>query len=134
MKRLRAAGATVLGLSLALASPAASEPRAPAIIVVPSGRPVIPAYPYAYPYAQTLGCWSDVRLFNTLRNGNFPYCRENLRYRPGALECFQVTEQVCSVILPGATLPIETTSEQNRQVIPCPDGPEPPVCRRLDLQ
>ena len=109
-----------------------AESRAPTIVVVPGNQPVYPAFPYAYP--QTLGCWSDVRIFRTLRNGNFPYCRQNLRYRPGALECFQITEQICQVIPAGATLPIQTTSPVNKQIIPCPDGPEPPVCRRLDIE
>jgi hypothetical protein len=134
MRSVWAAGAFVLGIALARPEAAVADPRSPTIIVVPGARPALPAYPYAYPYAQTLGCWSDVRLFNTLRNGNFPYCRQNLRYRPGALECFQITEQVCEVIPVGATLPIQTTSPVNKQVIPCPDGPEPPVCRRLDIQ
>ena len=130
MTRSWAACSAVLASALALARPATADPNAPTIIVVPSGRPALPAYPYA----QALGCWSDVRLFNTLRNGNFPYCRQNLRYRSGALECFQITEQVCEVIPAGATLPIQTTSPLNKQVIPCPDGPEPPVCRRLDVE
>jgi hypothetical protein len=134
MRCVLAVVAAILGLALAQPEVARADPRSPSIIVVPGARPAIPAYPYGYPYAQTLGCWSDVRLFNTLRNGNFPYCRQNLRYRPGALECFQITEQVCEVIPVGATLPILTTSPVTKQVIPCPDGPEPPVCRRLSIQ
>jgi hypothetical protein len=139
MGRRRFAGTVrsiVHAVALVLAGSAGAEaPRAPAIIVVPGGgRPVVPAYPYVYPYAQTLGCWTDVKLFNTLRDGNFPYCRQKMRYRPGALECVQVTEQVCEVVPAGATLPIQTTSPVNKQVIPCPDGPEPPVCRRLAIE
>jgi hypothetical protein len=132
MRRVSIVGAALL--VAALARLAAAEPKPPVIIVVPGERPSVPSYPSVYPYAQTLGCWSDVRLFNTLRNGNFPYCRQNLRYRPGALECFQITEQICEVIPAGATLPIQTTSPLSKQVIPCPDGPEPPVCRRLDIE
>jgi len=109
---------------------AAAQPRSPTIFVIPGGGQPLPALPYAQP----LSCWSDVRLFNTLRNGNFPYCRQNLRYRPGALECFQIVEQICDVIPAGATLPVRTTSTVNKQVIVCPDGPEPPVCRRLDVE
>jgi hypothetical protein len=38
-------------------------------------------------------------------------------------------------VLPaGASLPIQTTSPLNKQVIACPDGPQPPVCRRLDVE
>jgi hypothetical protein len=132
MRGVRVVGAVILGFALALPEAAVADPRSPTIVVVPGARPAYPAY--SYPYAQPLSCWSDVRLFQTLRNGNFPYCRQNLRYRPGALECFQITEQVCSVVLPGAFLPIETTSQLTKQVMPCPDGPEPPVCRRLDVQ
>jgi len=130
MNGLRVGGAVVVGLLL-LPGAARAEPRAPSILIVPGPQPAYPAFPY--PYGQTLSCWSDVRLFSTLRNGNFPYCRQNLRYRPGALECFQITEQVCQVLPVGATLPIQTTSPLSKQVIPCPDGPEPPVCRRLDI-
>jgi len=111
-------------LATGMATDAAAD-RGPAIIVVPRG-PV-------YPYAQTLSCWSDVRLFETLRDGYFPYCREKLRYRPGALECFQLLDQVCTVLMPGSLQPVETRSMLNRQVIPCPEGPQPPVCRRLDV-
>ena len=125
------AGTIALGIVL-LGQPllAAAQSRAPQIIVVPGGQQVLPALPYAQP----LSCWSDVRLFRTLRNGNFPYCRQNLRYRPGALECFQITEQVCDVIPAGSALPVRTTSVVNKQVIVCPDGPQPPVCRRLDVE
>jgi hypothetical protein len=128
-----AATSGLVALGILLLGPvlvARAEPRSPSIIIVPGGQPVLPALPYA----QTLSCWSDVRLFRTLRNGNFPYCRQNLRYRPGALECFQITEQICDVIPPGGTLPVRTTSMVNKQVIFCPDGPQPPVCRRLDVE
>jgi hypothetical protein len=126
MQGLRAVGAGVLAMALVVTGPVAADQRGPAIIVVPDAKP-------GPSYAQPLSCWSDVRLFSTLRDGNFPYCRQKLRYRPGALECFQVTQQVCQVILPGSYVPVETTSQVDRQVIPCPDGPEPPVCRRLDV-
>jgi hypothetical protein len=127
------AGAVVLGMGLLLPPGAArAEPPPPSIVIVPGSQPPYPAF--SYPYAQPLWCWSAVRVFRTLRNGNFPYCRQNLRYRPGALECFQVTEQVCEVLPAGAALPIQTTSPLNKQVIACPDGPPPPVCRRLDIE
>ena len=122
--------AITTALLLGGANPAAAQSRSPTIIVVPDGRQPLPVLPFAQP----LSCWSDIRLFNTLRNGNFPYCRQNLRYRPGALECFQIAEQVCEVIPAGGTLPVRTTSTLSKQVIVCPDGPAPPVCRRLDLE
>lgn len=134
MDRRSIAGALAAATILCGAVGARAESRAPTIIVVPGGTPPPAVYPNVYPYPQTLGCWTDVRIFNTLRSGNVPYCRQNLRYRPGALECVQITEQVCQVIPAGATLPIQTTSPVNKQIIPCPDGPEPPVCRRLDIE
>ena len=124
----------MLAIAAALLSqPAAlsAQSRAPNIIVVPGNTQVLPVLPA--PYAQPISCWQDIRLFRTLRNGNFPYCRQNLRYRPGALECFQIAEQVCDVIPAGSAIPIQTTSVLRKQVIVCPDGPEPPVCRRLDV-
>ena len=102
---------------------ALAQPHAPSIVVVPGPGQALPVLPYAQP----LSCWQDVRLFRTLRNGNFPYCRQNLRYRPGALECFQIMEQICSVIPAGGAMPVQTTSTLSKQVIVCPDGPEPPV-------
>lgn len=124
------AGTIAAALLLGQPTMAPADSRAPTIIVVPGGGQALPALPFAQP----LSCWSDIRLFHTLRNGNFPYCRQNLRYRPGALECFQIAEQVCEVIPAGGTLPVRTTSTLSKQVIVCPDGPPPPVCRRLDLE
>jgi hypothetical protein len=116
---------------LVVAGTASAAPPRPAIIVIPGGPHA--SHP-VYPYAQTLYCWSDVRLHHTLRHGNFPYCREKLRYRPGAYECVQMTDQVCSVLVPGSVQPVETRSQLDRHVFPCPDGPQPPVCRRLDVR
>ena len=77
-------------------------------------------------------CWIDTRIFYTLRLGPVPFCRRHLRYRPGALECYQFLDQVCLTVDPvvgwvSSRNPIDTS------VFPCPDGPEPPVCRTLDL-
>jgi hypothetical protein len=85
-------------------------------------------------FAPALACWDDVRLFPSLSSGNFDYCRSHLRYVPGALECFQVVDRVCLVWVPGSTDWTEARSTRARVSLPCPDGPEPPVCRRLDLQ
>jgi len=89
--------------------------------------------PYPVP-VPALECRDDVRLFSTLANGNFEYCRAHLRYVPGALDCYQVLDRVCLVLLPGSSDWTETRSTREHVPIPCPEGPEPPVCRRLDLQ
>jgi hypothetical protein len=82
----------------------------------------------------TLGCWEAVRLFSTLGAGNFGYCRGHLRYSPGALDCFQIVDRVCLVYLPGSVDWTEVRNPRAHIPIVCPRGPEPPVCRRLDLQ
>lgn len=79
-------------------------------------------------------CWEDVRLFYTLRHGYFPYCRDRMRYRPGRLECAQVTDRVCTIVDPVSLQLVEGRTTLRRRVIPCPDGPEPPLCRKLDFQ
>ena len=84
--------------------------------------------------AVTLDCWDDVRLFTSLGGGNFDYCRSRLRYVPGRLECYRLVDRVCLVYLPGSADLTEARSTRVRVAIACPDGPEPPVCRRLDLQ
>jgi hypothetical protein len=79
-------------------------------------------------------CWPDVRLFQSFTAGTTDYCRTHLRYVPGALECYQLFDQVCSVYLPASGEWTELRRPRSRVPIPCPDGPEPPMCRRLDLQ
>jgi hypothetical protein len=76
-------------------------------------------------------CWVELRPFSNLRYGNFTYCRTSLRYRPGRLDCAQFLDQACWVLLPGATQWALTRANQSRALIPCPNGPEPPVCPRL---
>ncbi len=77
------------------------------------------------------GCWIELRPFSNLRSGNFNYCRTSLRYRPGRLDCAQFLDQACWLLLPGATEWTLTRAGQSRALIPCPNGPEPPVCPRL---
>ena len=118
-------GATILVLAALLhASPgwAREFPVPPPVV---SG-PVQPAFPTS--------CYLNVRLFRTLRYGPIDYCRENLRYEPGALECYQFTDQVCTVYLPASGGFTETRSLVNSYAFRCPDGPEPPVCPRLSIR
>ncbi len=81
--------------------------------------------------AVTTACWLDYRYFRTLSAGVLDYCRSHLRFEPGALDCYQYTDRVCSVFLPGTAEWIETRQTVAPVVFPCPDGPEPPVCPRL---
>ena len=60
------------------------------------------------------------------------FCRKNLAYRPGRLECAQVGENVCWVLL-GAQWTL-TRTPMSQYVIPCPDGPAPPVCPRMTFR
>lgn len=92
------------------------------------------AQPYVPVPVPALECWTDARLFPSLANGNFDYCRAHLRYVPGSLDCYQVIDRVCLVWLPGTTEWTEARSTRAHIPFPCPEGPEPPVCRRLDLQ
>lgn len=75
-------------------------------------------------------CWIDIRLFYTLRLGPVAICRRNLKYRPGKLECYQFTDQVCQTVDPANGI-VTSRSPIDVAVLPCPNGPEPPVCPRL---
>jgi len=113
-----ALGAVLALLVTAGVATAQDVPRGP--ILVPGGVPN-PGY-----------CWSEVKLFDTLRHGPFDYCRKRLAYRPGRLECAQVGESVCWVLL-GSQWTL-TRTPLNQYTIPCPDGPEPPVCPRMTFR
>jgi hypothetical protein len=115
--------AVALGVAAALvAAPVRGQgPAVPPIVNGPAFAPFVTS------------CWIDVRLFRTLRLGLVDYCRDSLRYKPGALDCRQFTDQVCSVFVPGSGL-IETRSLVNDYVFRCPDGPEPPVCQRFNVR
>jgi len=104
-----------------------------AALVLARAAPVR-SQPYPVLPIPALECWDDVRLFPRLAGGNFDYCRAHLRYVPGALDCYQILDRVCLVWLPGSGEWTEARSTRARLPLRCPDGPEPPVCRRLDLQ
>jgi hypothetical protein len=96
----------------------AVRPAVPPPVVVTPGAVPNPAY-----------CWPEPKLFDTLRYGPVDLCRKRLRYQPGRLECAQVDENVCWVLL-GTQWTLTRTPLLSR-VIPCPEGFEPPVCPRL---
>ena len=102
-------------------------PTAQAQVIVPRGPILVPGG-----VANPGQCWAEVKLFDTLRYGPVDFCRKRLAYRPGRLECAQVAENVCWVLL-GAQWTLTRTPVQ-QYVIPCPDGPEPPVCPRLTFR
>ena len=105
-----------------------------AALLVFAGATAMRAQPYPTFPVPALECHDDVRLFPRLAGGNFDYCRSHLRYVPGALDCYQVVDRVCLVWLPGSSEWTEARSTREHLPIRCPEGPEPPVCRRLDLQ
>jgi hypothetical protein len=86
---------------------------------------------YGAPGAVTTACWLDVRYFRNLTSGVVDYCRGHLGYAPGALDCYQFTDRVCSVFVPETVEWIETRQTVAPAIFPCPDAPEPPVCPRL---
>lgn len=99
-------------------------------MVVPApGNPS--ARPNAFQAAPSY-CWIELRVYQTLRHGPVDFCRQKLKYTPGRLECFQITDQVCAVLQSDGSW-ADTRSVVSRQVFACPPGPEPPVCRRLDV-
>jgi hypothetical protein len=116
--------AAALAAAVLMAGPArALDPRRPN---PPQSRAV------PVPVPQPGYCWIDTRLFYTLRYGPVAFCRRNLRYRPGALECYAFTDQVCATLDPVNGW-VNSRSAIDWQVFPCPAGIEPPVCRVLDL-
>jgi hypothetical protein len=118
-------------LVLLLAGAVATAPgRVQAANSTPVPAPILPV---PVPVPAPSYCWLDVRLFNTLRLGPVDFCRRNLRYRPGALECYQFLDQVCATFVPSSGW-VTSRSPVDTQVFACPEGPEPPVCRKLDLQ
>ena len=97
---------------------------------------LLPAPSYAHEFAVpdrgiVTACWFDTRLFDSLRTGPVTYCRGHLAYSPGALDCYQFTDQVCNVLLPASSTITQTRQTVAPAIFPCPDAPEPPVCPRL---
>lgn len=85
--------------------------------------------------ATAVSCWLELRLFRSFTAGVVDFCRGHLTYEPGALDCYQFMDEVCSVFLPASLEWTETRRPvAPPAVLPCPDGPEPPVCRRLMLR
>jgi len=107
---------------LLLVGGARAGDRSP-VIVVPGG-PVIVQPPPA-------SCWQQPRYFETLRSGVVDYCRRNLAWHPGRLECYWIAERVCDVYDTNALEWVRTAQLLDPVLFPCPPGDPPPVCPRL---
>ena len=85
--------------------------------------------PFQSPYLQPFGCYQDVQIFNSLKNGDFDFCRLKLRYSPGRAECLRIIISTCNLVAPGIRAPgppggLDGFAER----IICPPGPPPPTC------
>jgi hypothetical protein len=74
-------------------------------------------------------CREVVRIFDTLRDGDFDFCRKTLGYVPGKRDCLRAVTTVCSdwVLADGVWQPQELVDSRTVR-IPCPPGPVPPSC------
>jgi len=116
-----ALGATSHAVAGITALPAPSTPP-------PAAAPI---FPLVGPLPVVTGCRLEPRLFHSLKTGWIDYCRGHLGYAPGALDCYNFTDQVCTVFLPATQRWTESRQESPPVVFPCPDAPEPPSCPRL---
>jgi hypothetical protein len=118
---------------LAAAVVIAATLAGPVLALDPLGKPAPPqSHALTVPGGEPGYCWTDIRVFYTLRYGPVAFCRRNLRYRPGALECYQFIDRVCATPDPLNGW-VNSSSPLDAQVFPCPAGIEPPVCRTMDL-
>jgi hypothetical protein len=104
------------------------------LIGIVSSVPATPAgaHPLDVPsHGIVTACWFDTRVFDSLRLGPVTYCRRRMAYTPGALDCYQFTDQVCTVLLPASAALTEMRLPVAPHLFPCPDAPEPPMCPRL---
>ena len=75
------------------------------------------------------GCYQDVQIFRSLKDGEFDFCRLKLRYRPGRAECLRIIISTCNLVAPGTrTLGPPGGLEGFAERIICPPGPPPPTC------
>jgi len=117
-----AAAAVALAVLLAGSVPAARTAGAD------SGVP--PAViPFGSPYVSPFGCYQDVQIFRSLKDGEFDFCRLRLRYVPGRSECLRIIISTCNLVAPG-TRPLGPPGglEGYAERIICPPGPPPPTC------
>lgn len=98
------------------------------VLAVPARGDLPP--PVTAPYFLPFGnCYQDVAIFNSLKHGDFDFCRLKLRYRPGRAECLRIIISTCNLVIPGTRSKgppggLEGFAER----IVCPPGPPPPTC------
>ena len=114
----------VLALAAA-ASPAAF--RTPSAVADSGVPPAV--IPYGSPYVSPFGCYQDMQIFRSLKDGEFDFCRLKLRYVPGQAECLRILVSTCNLVAPG-TRPLGPPGglEGFAERIICPPGPPPPTC------
>lgn len=116
---VRAAAIIVL-----LALGAAHAPRSRADTDLPPD-----VLPFQSPYVSPFGCYQDVQIFRSLKDGEFDFCRLKLRYRPGRAECLRIIISTCNLVAPGTrTFGPPGGLEGFAERIICPPGPPPPTC------
>ena len=85
--------------------------------------------PFQSPYVSPFGCYQDVQIFRSLKDGEFDFCRLKLRYRPGRAECLRIIISTCNLVAPGTrTFGPPGGLEGFAERIICPPGPPPPTC------
>lgn len=106
----------------------AAPAQAQYFVTEPLNPPLSPLY--AVPGYPPPSCYSEVRIFDTLKYGPTTLCRQNMKYRPGSLECVQIVDQVCGSYQVNGQW-IEGRNIVTTNVIPCPQGPPQPMCPQL---
>ena len=100
-----------------------------ALLLATSARAELPP-PVTEPYVVPFGnCYQEVRIFNSLKDGDFDFCRLKLRYSPGRAECLRIIISTCNLVVPGmrSNGPPGGLEGFGERII-CPPGPPPPTC------
>lgn len=123
-RRLRSRVARAAVIVVLLAFAAAGAPHAAADTDLPPE-----VLPFQSPYVSPFGCYQDVQIFRSLKDGEFDFCRLKLRYRPGRAECLRIIISTCNLVAPGTrTFGPPGGLEGFAERIICPPGPPPPTC------
>lgn len=87
-----------------------------------------PSLPYLPP---AIECWYEPRSFAPAFGDPIDYCRGHFGFRPGDLDCYHFTDQVCWVFSPAAEEWVKTYTALPPVVFECQDAPKPPQCPEL---